>query len=642
MSAIAGIYHLNKEPVPVEHIQYMMGALQKFPADDIQVLHRENIFLGCHAQWITPESVGEQLPFYDSERQLAITADAIIDNRAELFERLQVERTDRKKITDSQLILLAYHKWGEECPKFLIGDFAFVIWDEKLRKMFGARDFSGARTLYFFNNETRIAFSTTIKPLLSLPFVTKKLNEIWIAEFLANPGMFESVDSSSTVYKSIQQLPPSHSISVVNGNVNLDRYSTLKEGTKLQLKSNEDYEEAFREVFQSAVDSRLRTHRKVGAHLSGGLDSGSVASFAAKTLRQENKQLHTYSYVPVDDFVDWTHKSRVANERPFIESTVNYVGNISPNYLSFDENNPYSEIDEWLETLEIPYKFFENTFWLRGIYEEARLQGIGILLNGQRGNWTVSWGPTFDYYALLFKNLRWFRLHQELSAYSNKFGVRKKRIMSVVNRKLYPFIYQKQEINEQFPVFINKEFASRTKVFEKLQEHDIDTTGKGSSNAYKIRMRQFQQLYYWNTTGTYGAKLSLRYGLVDRDPTNDLRVIRFCLSVPEEQFVQNGLDRALIRRATKGYLPDDIRLNMRTRGVQGSDGVHRMKSIWGRFIDELERLKCEPLIRDIIDVNVIDKCISIIKNDPKPEFAFEFEFKVLMRSVILYRFIKSL
>jgi asparagine synthase (glutamine-hydrolysing) len=642
MSAIAGIYHLNKEPVPVEHIQYMMGALQKFPADDIQVLHRENIFLGCHAQWITPESVGEQLPFYDSERQLAITADAIIDNRAELFERLQVERTDRKKITDSQLILLAYHKWGEECPKFLIGDFAFVIWDEKLRKMFGARDFSGARTLYFFNNETRIAFSTTIKPLLSLPFVTKKLNEIWIAEFLANPGMFESVDSSSTVYKSIQQLPPSHSISVVNGNVNLDRYSTLKEGTKLQLKSNEDYEEAFREVFQSAVDSRLRTHRKVGAHLSGGLDSGSVASFAAKTLRQKNKQLHTYSYVPVDDFVDWTHKSRVANERPFIESTVNYVGNISPNYLSFDENNPYSEIDEWLETLEIPYKFFENTFWLRGIYEEARLQGIGILLNGQRGNWTVSWGPTFDYYALLFKNLRWFRLHQELSAYSNKFGVRKKRIMSVVNRKLYPFIYQKQEINEQFPVFINKEFASRTKVFEKLQEHDIDTTGKGSSNAYKIRMRQFQQLYYWNTTGTYGAKLSLRYGLVDRDPTNDLRVIRFCLSVPEEQFVQNGLDRALIRRATKGYLPDDIRLNMRTRGVQGSDGVHRMKSIWGRFIDELERLKCEPLIRDIIDVNVIDKCISIIKNDPKPEFAFEFEFKVLMRSVILYRFIKSL
>lgn len=641
MSAIAGIYHLNKEPVPVEHIQGMMGALQKFPADDIQVLHRENLFLGCHAQWITPESIGEQLPFYDYERQLAITADAIIDNREELFERLQVEREDRKKITDSQLILLAYYKWGEESPKFLVGDFAFMIWDEKKQKLFGARDFSGARTLYFFNNEPTFAFSTTIKPLLSLPFVTKKLNELWIAEFLANPGMFESVDSTSTVYNNIQQLPPSHSITVVNGSANLIRYCTLIEGTKLQLKSNEDYENAFREIFHSAVDSRLRTHRKVGAHLSGGLDSGSVASFAAKTLRQENKQLHTFSYVPVDDFVDWTHKSRVANERPFIESTVNYVGNISPNYLSFEENNPYSEIDEWLETLEMPYKFFENTFWLRGIYEEARQQGIGILLNGQRGNWTVSWGPRLDYYALLFKKLKWFRLYQELNAYSLNIGVGRKRILSAVNRKLLPFIYQTQELNETFPMFINKDFASRTKVIEKLQDHGIDTRGRVDSNAYKIRMQQFQELYYWNTTGTYGAKLSLRYGLVDRDPTNDLRMIRFCLSVPEEQYVQKGLDRALIRRVTKGYLPENIRLNMRTRGVQGADGVHRMKAIWGRFIDDLERLKSEPLIRDIIDVNVIDKCISIIRNDPKPEFAFEFEFKILMRSLILYRFIKS-
>ncbi|URT70234.1 asparagine synthase-related protein [Cytobacillus firmus] len=639
MSAIAGIYNLNGEPVSIEQSSGMMKAFEKFPADDIQTWHKENIFLGCHAQWITPESIGEQLPFYDYQRQLAITADAIIDNREELFERLQIDREDRKKITDSQLILLAYHKWGEESPKFLVGDFAFMIWDEKERKMFGARDFSGARTLYYFRDNQRFGFSTTIKPLLSLPFVAKKLNEQWIAEYLANPGMFESVDSSITVYSNILQLPPSHSIYVENGVISLKRYCTLTDGTKLKLNSNEDYVDAFREVFQTAIQSKIRTHKKVGGNLSGGLDSGSVASFAVKELHKKNKKLYTFSYVPVDDFVDWTHRSRIANERKLIESTVNYVGNISPNYLSFENRSPYSEIDEWLEYLEMPYKFFENTFWLRGIYEEASHQGVGILLNGQRGNWTISWGRTFDYYALLIKNLKWIRLNQEMKKYSQIIGTGRKRILSVINKKLIPFMYQHHPLDKEFPMFINKDFAFKTKVLEKLKEHGIDPTGRVGTNAYKIRMQQFQRLYYWNTTGTYSAKLSLRYGLLGKDPTNDLRVIRFCLSVPEEQYVLNGQDRALIRRSTKGYLPDDIRLNMRTRGIQGADGVHRMKKDWGIFVKEIEQLLTDPLMREIVNIKVIEKCISRIGNDPKPENAFMFEFKVIMRSLILYRFL---
>ena len=91
MSAITGIYHLNGEPIHIQHGRDLMKALQKYPADAIQTWHLDSIFLGCHAQWITPESVGEQLPFYDYERQCAITSDAIIDNRKELFERLQIE-----------------------------------------------------------------------------------------------------------------------------------------------------------------------------------------------------------------------------------------------------------------------------------------------------------------------------------------------------------------------------------------------------------------------------------------------------------------------------------------------------------------------------------------------------------------------
>src|SRR5690606_32771619 len=119
--------------------------------------------------WITPESIGELNPFYDSERQLVITADAIIDNRSELFQLLQIQQERRLDITDAELILLSYSKWGEDSPKYLIGDFAYIIWDERDQKLFAARDFSGSRTLYYHWNGVRLAMCTTLNPLFTLP-----------------------------------------------------------------------------------------------------------------------------------------------------------------------------------------------------------------------------------------------------------------------------------------------------------------------------------------------------------------------------------------------------------------------------------------------------------------------------------------
>src|SRR5690625_1310592 len=75
MSAITGILHFNEGPIPPEHQDNLMRSFKHYPSDDIDIWSKTNIFLGCHAQWITPESIGEKLPYYDYERQLVITAD---------------------------------------------------------------------------------------------------------------------------------------------------------------------------------------------------------------------------------------------------------------------------------------------------------------------------------------------------------------------------------------------------------------------------------------------------------------------------------------------------------------------------------------------------------------------------------------
>lgn len=647
MSAIAGIYCFNGEPVQTTYGEHIMEALKQYPANQSALWLKDHIMLGCHAQWITEQSTLETLPFYDPQRGLAITADAIIDNRDELMDQLQVPYNIRFTMTDSEILLLAYEKWSEDLPARLVGDFAFVIWDERKHLLFGARDFSGARTLYYHRDEHQLSFCTAIKPLLSLPHIHKELNEKWLAEFLAISGVFEPPDVSTTIYRHIYQLPPSHTLVIKQDRVCIARYNSLMNIESLKLSSSAEYEEAFQEVFHNAVTSRLRrSYRDVGAHLSGGLDSGSVVSFAAKALQKHNRPLHTFSYVPADGFVDWTPKHRLADERPLIKQTVQYVGNINDHYLNFNGTSSFSEIDEWLDILEYPYKFFDNSFWLRGIYAHANQNGIGILLNGARGNYSISWGPAIDYYTKLMKQFRWLQLSREINQYSKNIGVGRKRIYSIIGRKAFPPLEKLRPTGStyEFPQLINSDFARKAGVYDKLSDPTyvgIGSTDDLPADPLEARKQHFERVNMWSITGSSECKLSLRYSLWGHDPTNDLRVIRFCLSTPMEQFVQNGVDRSLIRRSTKGWLPDSIRLNQRIRGIQAADSIHRMLSDWPVFIGEVEQLLRDTRMQQIMNIPVIYDALAEARQGISPDQAYSPSIKLLMRSIILYRFLQK-
>jgi asparagine synthase (glutamine-hydrolysing) len=642
MSAIIGIYNYKNEPV-LNDINKLLKSLEGYPSDDFRTWHNKNISFGNLAQWITAESIRERLPYYDYTRQLAITSDAIIDNRKELFDKLQVKKEFRKTMPDSQLIVLAYQKWGENVPKYLIGDFAFVIWDEKEQKIFAARDFSGSRTLYFYHDHNHFAFSTLIEPLFTLPYIEKKLNKEWLAEFLAIPNMVESVDMLLTPYKMINQLPPSHSLTVKGGKVTISRYCTIEIQSKLKLKSNEEYVEAFREVLQRAVTDRLRTNGNVGSHLSGGLDSGSVVSLAARELRKEKKILHTFSAVPQKSYIDWTQKELVADESPFIKSTVEYVGNITDHYLGFDERDPISEIDVWLEIMEMPYKFFENAYWMRGFYEEATNLGIKVLLNGARGNWTISWGSAMFYYASLLKRLRLIQLNRELTLYTQQLKLGKTNVLPTIRSYAFPKISDMFRRHEPSNVLslISPKLAETTGVYQKLEEFGIDIYGTSIKSDNELRTNHFKQIYTWNKSGTLGTKLSLRHSLWERDPTNDIRVIQFCLQVPDSQYVQNGFDRSLIRRSMKGYLPDKVRLNQQVRGIQGADVINRMAPYWDSLINEVKDICNQPDISELLNIDIINEAIETLGPIPRPEYLLSPYFRILSRTLIVYRFLKK-
>ena len=650
MSALAGIVRFDGRPALAEDGQAMMQAMSGYVADDERTWIGGPAFLGCRIRWITPESVGERMPEGESVAGLRIVADAILDNRRDLFELLGVPTFSREAMTDGELILLAYRRWGRTTPERLIGDFAFMIWDEARRELFGARDLFGSRSLYYRLDAGSLAFATTMAPLLALPHAARGLNEAWLAEFMAIPEMFESTDVGSTPYADIRQVPPGHTIVAAEGRARLASYGTIEPDAPLRLKSDGEYEEAMRDVFGEAVRCRLRTHREVAATLSGGLDSGAVAGFAARALMQEGKQLHAYSSVPTQDFADWTPGHAAADERPFIAATVRHVGNIAEKYMDFEGISPLSEVDEWIELLESPYKFFENSYWLKGIHEQAGRQGAGVLLTGARGNFTVSWGPALDYYALLLRTMKWARLSRELRLFGANKGVGRRRLLPAVGRLAFPALAGRQRGDEEpgLPeMLIHPDFAKRTGVFDRLRGANDARGASGgrrgigsATDPFALRRDKLGSLAAANKNGATATKLSLRYGVWERDPTCDLRVVRFCLAVPIEQYVRDGMDRALIRRVTKTVLPDEVRLNQRVRGVQGADWVHRAAPMWPGLLDELRRLCDDSAVSGYLHVDRIRAAAAGVGREPKPELAFHPEMRLLLRSVILYRFIK--
>src|SRR3989442_1004237 len=221
----------------------------------------------------------------------SLHADARIDNRAELCSVLSAPST----VTDAELILQAYARWGERCPEHLLGDFAFALWDARRGFLFCARDHFGVKPFYYHHRPGRLfAFASEIKGLLVLSDVPRRLNETRVADYLV--PLLE--DKEITFYEGIVRLPPAHHMTVSRDGVRIEQYWALDPDREIRMKSDGEYAAAFREIFTEAVRCRLARPIPVGSMLSGGLDSSSIVFVAPKLLAEDgSRELHTFSAI---------------------------------------------------------------------------------------------------------------------------------------------------------------------------------------------------------------------------------------------------------------------------------------------------------------------------------------------------------
>ena len=559
MSGIFGIFKLNNEPVTDEELTVMENGMRHWGPDGRSHLTAGYVGLGHLLLHNTPEAHLENLP-RQTTSGLLLTAEARLDNRAELCHHFNILPSEQPQVPDSRLIELAYDTWGEACPDHLLGDFAFAVWNPQNESLFIARDHHGNTSLYYYQDANRFIFASSREALLAFG-VPRRLNELYLAQVLVS---WPAYHGERSIDLDIYRLPPAHAMRITAAHKTVWQYWRLEDTPELRLPNFEDYVAHFLEVYSDAVNCRLRSSKPIGVTLSGGLDSGSVAALAAKTLHRQGKRLTAYTSAPLHDVQNTVGPYRFGDETGFAKETAVFHPNIDHHLLNASQITPIEGIRQVLAIRNEPGHAGANFYWIADILQVAQQQGIGTLLTGQGGNASISWtgAPELASSWAMYQKQGWKAGLKLFMPFSMLRALRRRRLTQ-----------------DTFAgSAIHLDFARRMN----LAERQISAIGRDNSMVESYRSAR-QKRYGIIKPGAslltaIWAELGAGYRMEIRDPTLDKRVLMATIAVPDRFFAgPNGEDRWLIRAAMDGLLPDVVRLN-RKRGRQAADLGQRLSN----------------------------------------------------------------
>ena len=279
MCGIAGFIALKSHPVQYaeQHLR-VMNHLQSHRGPDgcgTWLHSRQHVGLAHRRLSIIDLSEAAAQPMTDSGGNW-VAFNGEIYNYLELREELGIENF--RTTSDTEVILHAWRKWGEECVNHFRGMFAFALWDEARHCLFCARDRFGIKPFYYCTSGDTLYFASEAKALL--PFVDGIETDLeGFKDYLA----FQFCLAGKTLFKGIQELLPAHCLVVTAGTVRSRRYWEVYYNLDFDH-TPKYFEERISELLTESISYHLRSDVPLGAYVSGGLDSSSIASIAIRNI----------------------------------------------------------------------------------------------------------------------------------------------------------------------------------------------------------------------------------------------------------------------------------------------------------------------------------------------------------------------
>ncbi len=557
--------------------------------------------------------IGEVPRRLDIARQGACSAlfDGVLQNREELERPL-----DATGLTDGELVLEAYRRWGDDLLDELKGIYAFVIGDVVRKRVLCARDRVGSHPLFYADVGGELLVSASISALLRDPRVSSEINRAALADHLAHRWP----DPGETYFSAIRRVPPGHVLVAGSAGRRINRYwSPVPDGEEIDWVDADELEH-FEELLTAAVMRFLGLGR-AGIYLSGGLDSVSVAALAAKASRETSRQ------PPLALSLGFSHEA--ANEQS-IQRAVASDLDLPQLLVPMDEAaGPDGLIAADLELSKCWPAPIVNV-WLPAynfLAVQGRDRGCRVILSGHGGD---EWLCVTPYYAadLIFsldlKGLLrlWNNQRRSYPLASRtllwnlvwRFGTRP--LLGFAANRLAPSAMRhRRRVVGRTPGWIAPDPALRRELAERADATTPERPKPGRMYLSEMNRSLDHTLVAMELEEAFeaGRRLGVRFG----HPFWDADLLAFLYRTPPELLNQGGRSKGLVRSTLARNFPE---LGFeRQRKVTGTPVARRI------FVEEggaaWRRLRGATALADlgVVDAHAVSDLIEGLLDNGKPE-----------------------
>jgi len=485
-------------------------------------------------------------PMSSSDGNLHLTYNGELYNYIELRTELIDLGYEFISNSDTEVLLTAWKHWGKGAVKRFIGMFAFSIFDSVRNKLFIVRDFFGIKPAYFCKWENGIAFASEQKPLLMLSGITKSLNDQRVYEYLRS-GLTEQ--TNETILSDIQQIPPA---TIMEFDVDeprlLHEEKYWQAGSAPQVKiSFDEAVKKTRELFLESVDIHLRSDVRVGAALSGGIDSSAIVC-AIRHLRPE-MELHTFTYVAGE---------KDLSEEDWADIVIEHA-NAIPHKIKVSFDDLITELPKLVETQFEPFGS-SSIYAQYKVFEKAKQVGVTVMLDGQGADEILAGyvGYQGSRLSTLIKSFKWIEAFKFISNSSIYPGRNLSYLAQLAAPHLLPeFIIplvRKVANKDACPQWMSSNWIKEKGV--SLRTGKIHDRFNGVLRSHLVESVEYSHLPHLLR---YEDRNSMIHSIESRVPFLVPEFANFLLSLPEEFLIsKNGESKFVFREAMRGIVPDVI------------------------------------------------------------------------------------
>lgn len=478
---------------------------------------------------------------------------------------------------DTEVVLKAYDKWGNESVKKLNGIFAYAIYDKKENSLFACRDRIGVKPFFYNKTKNTFSFASKIDTLLCQPYVKSVVDEEGLYEiFMLGPAK----TIGKAIFKDICELPPTFCLTYKNGEIKTYPYWKLKAN-----EFDENEEEAVEHTYllvKDSIERQLVSDVPLATFLSGGLDSSIISKIASDKYKESGKTLDTYS-------VDYTDNDKYFKKSLFQPNKdSDYIDVISSCIGSNHHNIVLNNVDvaNALEEAVIERGvpgFVDIDSSLMLFCKEVK-KDFTVCLSGECADEIFAGYPWYHKKEILFENV---------FPWARNTNIRQRILKN-------GFLSDGEE-------YLQSAYKNTLKNISYLESDD--KINKRMREMFVLNLNWFMQ-----TLLARKDNMSMASSLEVRVPFCDYRLVEYAYNMPWNIKALDGREKGILRKAFENDLPKEIAWRKKSPYPKTHNPAYfaRVKELLAIALTD----KSTPLI-DWID---IDNLYLLLRNpDSLPE-----------------------